>query len=202
MLSELPFCELSDEDVAKLAKCGNEDAYNHIIARYRNFVYTKAQNYYIKGGEKEDLIQEGMIGLYKAVCDFDESKSSFKVFAKLCVSRQMISAVRGATRDKHKPLNTYISIDSGDDSSEPGYIDIPDNKHSVNPENIMIERENVNGMEVLINQALSKLELEVLAFYLDGLSYQEIAKRIEREPKVVDNAIQRLRKKIEKLLEK
>lgn len=200
MMSELPFCKLSDEEVADLAKSGSEEAYNHIIARYRNFVYSKAQNYYISGGEKEDLVQEGMIGLYKAVRDFDPSKSSFKTFAKLCVSRQMLTAVKNSSRDKHKPLNTYVSIDGGRDDSEVGFFDIPDEKHSVNPENVVIDRENVSGIECLINRTLSKLELKVLALYIDGLSYQDIAKKIDREPKTVDNAIQRIRKKIGKLL--
>lgn len=201
MLSELPFCNLSDEAVADLAKSGNEEAYNHIAARYRNFVYAKARSYYIIGGENEDLVQEGMIGLYKAVRDFDHSKSSFKTFAKLCVSRQILTAVKNSARDKHKPLNTYISINIDTNDSDSKYFDIPDEKHSVNPENVVIDRENVSGIEGLINRTLSKLELEVLALHLDGLSYQDIAQKIGREPKVVDNAIQRIRKKIGKVLD-
>lgn len=200
MISESPFCKLSDEQVVSLAKDGDEEAYNHIIARYRNFVYRKAKSYYIKGADEEDLIQEGMIGLYKAVRDFDESLSVFAAFAKVCVIRQILTAVKNSTRNKHIPLNYYVSIDRDESDGEP-ILDIPDENASVNPEINLIDRENVSGIEYRINQNLSKLELEVLALYLNGHSYKEIAEKINKTPKTVDNAIQRIRKKIEKILE-
>ena len=199
MISDLPLCKLSDEEVVSLAKNGDEEAYSHIMTRYRNFVYAKAKTYYIKGADREDLIQEGMIGLYKAVQDFKPEVSGFAAFAKVCVLRQIITAVRNSTRNKHMPLNTYISIDR--DLEENDYImDIPDETPSANPESMLIDNENVLGIEYKINQNLSKLELEVLSFYLDGLSYQDIAAKMGKSQKTVDNAIQRIRKKIKKIL--
>ena len=201
MVSDLPLYKLSDEEVVKLAKNGDEEAYSHIIARYRNFVYAKARSYYIKGADREDLIQEGMIGLYKAVRDFNPELSVFASFAKVCVLRQIITAVRNSTRNKHLPLNTYISIDRDLVSEENDYImDIPDETLSANPESMLIDNENVLGIEYKISQNLSKLELEVLSLYLDGVSYQDIAINLDKTPKAVDNAIQRIRKKIKKIL--
>lgn len=201
MLSDSRLCRLSDEEVVELAKSGDEEAYGHIIARYRNLVYKKAKSYYIKGAEEEDLIQEGMIGLYKAVKDFDSNKSSFSSFAKICVSRHMITAVKNSARNKHMPLNSYVSLNAEKGEKEDFAHDIADETSVVNPEEILIDRENLHGITYRINRILSKLELEVLALYLDGRSYKEIAEKINKEPKAVDNAVQRIRKKIEKILE-
>ncbi len=199
-MTDSMLCKLSDEQVVELAKSGCDEAFSHIITRYRNLVYKKAKAYFIKGADEEDLIQEGMIGLYKAVRDFDPKVSSFASFAKLCVSRNMITAVKNSSRNKHMPLNSYISLNRTDDSGEEHVLLIADDKDSVNPENILINRENLHGITYRINRILSKLELEVLALYLDGNSYRDIAAIIKKEPKTVDNAIQRIRKKIGKIL--
>lgn len=203
MMSDSPLCKLSDEQVVELAKSGDDDAYNHIIARYRNFVYAKAKAYYIKGAEQDDLVQEGMIGLYKAVRDFKPSVSSFRTFAKVCVLRQMLTAVKNSTRNKHMPLNTYISLNghTNEESDEEYLFCVADENNSLNPESILIDRENLSGISYRINQILSEMELEVLAYYLDGLSYQEIAEKIGKDAKAVDNAVQRIRRKIGKILE-
>ena len=203
MMSNSPLCKLPDEQVVELAKSGDENAYNHIIARYRNFVYAKAKSYYIKGAEQDDLIQEGMIGLYKAVRDFKPEKSSFGAFARVCVLRQILTAVKNSTRNKHMPLNSYISLNGpadGDSDEEYGF-DIPDENNSLNPESILIDRENLSGISCKINRVLSTMELKVLAYYLDGMSYKEIAEKMDKTPKAVDNAIQRIRHKIGKVLE-
>ena len=203
MTSDSELCKLSDEQVVELAKSGDENAYSHIIARYRNYVYSKAKAFYIKGGEQEDLVQEGMIGLYKAVRDYDSAYRSFAAFAKVCVQRQILTAVKISTRNKHIPLNDYISLNGrpSADRGEEYTIEIADDPNSQNPENILIDRENLTTIAYRINQILSKLELKVLAYYLDGYSYQDIADKIGKDIKAVDNAIQRIRKKFEKILE-
>lgn len=200
-MTDSMLCKLSDEEVVELAKSGSEEAYGHIIARYRNLVYKKAKTYFIKGADEEDLVQEGMIGLYKAVKDFSPERSSFAAFAKLCVSRNMLTAVKNSLRNKHIPLNSYVSLDGTDESGDGCIRELADDTVSANPEDILIDRENFDGITCKINRLLSKLELEVLALYLDGRSYREIAGILEKEPKAVDNAVQRIRKKIGKILE-
>lgn len=194
--------ELSDEQVVQLAQSGDKRALEHIIARYRNFVYAKANPYFLIGADREDVVQEGMIGLYKAVKGFQNQKSSFKAFAGLCVSRQIISAVKSATRQKHMPLNSYISLNKNvyDAEEDATLLDIISEQYPQDPESILINRENLDGIEYKISQALSKLELEVLMQYLDGSAYQEIADALHRDVKSVDNAVQRIKKKIELIL--
>lgn len=197
----IAFCELSDEEVAALAKTGNEEAYNHIMIRYRNFVYAKLRPYYLAGADRDDLFQEGMIGLYKAVRDFNPKKSSFRAFAGVCVRRQILTAVKSALRHKHAPLNSYVSLDQKQEHESSGEeLFSKSADRPQNPESILIERENLNGIEETINRTLSKLELQVLAYYLEGLSYQQIAEKIGKTPKAADNAIQRIRKKVENIL--
>ncbi len=197
MAFDKPLCELSDEEVVLLAQNGSEEALEHIIIRYRNFVYQKANKFFLVGSERDDLVQEGMIGLYEAVKAFCDGKTSFRSFAGICVRRQMISAIKTATRNKHKPLNSYISLNNEDFScdSTTSLIDSPNAPQ--NPEAIVIDKENLDGIETKIANALSKLELEVLMHYLNGLSYQEIAAAIGKEVKSVDNAIFRVKRKIE-----
>lgn len=204
MMSDSALCRLSDEQVVELAKSGDEDAYKHLMARYRNYVYVKAKTYYLKGAEQDDLVQEGMIGLYKAVRDYNPERSAFRAFAKVCVLRQILTAVKNSTRNKHVPLNTYVSlnVNANDNPEDEYWLDIADEKNSCNPEAMLIDQENLSGIEYRINQILSKMELEVLAYYIDGFSYREIAQKTGRDAKAVDNAIQRIRKKIEKVLGK
>lgn len=196
---------LSDEELVALAKTGDKPALEAILSRYKNLVYAKAKPYFLAGADKDDIIQEGFIGLYKAVKDFDSGKFPyFKVFAGVCVSRRIITAVKASTRQKHMPLNSYISLDSNtyESGSDASLTEIAAMKELQDPEAIMIDRENIDGIEYKINKALSKLELEVLIYYLKDMSYQEIAKVLGKDVKAVDNAIQRIRKKLEGILDK
>lgn len=202
MAHRKPLCELSDEEVVILAQNNDREALDHIITRYRNFVYAKAKKFFLIGSEQDDLVQEGMIGLYEAVKNFKNDRASFKSFAGICVRRQLISAVKTATRNKHKPLNSYISLDKNayDSESDSAFIDSISDKSPQNPESIVIDKENFDGIESKINSTLSNLELRVLMFYLDGYSYQQIGEKINKDVKSVDNAIQRIKKKIENIV--
>lgn len=196
-LNKSSLCSLSDEEVAVIAQNGDGAALDHIIARYRNYVYSKASTYFLAGAEKDDIVQEGMIGLYKAVKEYNpESGSSFKHFALLCISRQILTAIKAATRKKHMPLNSYISLEetAADRDAESPAIDLGDDGQ--NPENIIIGQENLNVMEYKINQILSKLELQVLMYYTEGMSYDEIAALAGKPRKSIDNALQRIKKKL------
>lgn len=197
-----PLCELSDEEVVLLAQNNDREALDHIITRYRNFVYSKARKFFLVGSEQDDLIQEGMIGLYEAVKNFKNDRASFKSFAGVCIRRQLISAVKTATRNKHKPLNSYISLDKNayDSENDSAFIDSISDNSPQNPESIVIDKENFDGIESKINSTLSNLELKVLMFYLDGYSYQQIGEKINKDAKSVDNAIQRIKKKIENIV--
>lgn len=197
------FCSMSDEEVVALCQTGNEDALNHIIARYRNFVYSKANTYFLAGAEKDDVVQEGMIGLYKAVKEFDSKNiSSFKHFAGVCISRQILTAIKAATRKKHLPLNSYISLyeSNGDvDQEEPQSSFVNDREQ--NPEEIVIGQESQSMIEYKINKALSKLELQVFMYYIEGLSYTEIATLVGKSVKSINNALCRIRKKLSTALD-
>lgn len=191
-------CSMPDEAVVILAQNGDEDALEHIIARYRNYVYSKANTYFLVGAEKDDVAQEGMIGLYKAVKEYDEkSGSSFKSFAGLCISRQILSAIKAATRKKHLPLNSYVSLYEDTTSGEGedvGIIYTEDREQ--NPEEIVILRESQDMMEYKINTLLSKLEFQVFMYYIEGMSYEEISVRVGKSVKSIDNALCRIKKKL------
>lgn len=197
------FDRLSDEELVAMAQDGDRYALEYIIAKYRRFVCSKIKTYFLIGAEDEDMIQEGMIGLYKAVRDFRPDRHSlFKTFASVCIRRQIITAIKTATRQKHIPLNSYVSLDKKmyDSKNDVTLIDTIVRGSSQDPETIIIDRENMSGIEYRINKALSKLELQVLVYYLEGCSYQEIAERIKKDVKSVDNAIQRIKKKMEAIL--
>lgn len=192
---------MTDEEIALLAKCADSEAANYIILKYEPFVKVKSKMFFVMGGEREDICQEGLIGLYKAIRDFKEEKlSSFKSFAELCITRQMITAVKTATRQKHLPLNTYVSLNKPlyDEESDRTLIDVIGSVKVTNPEELVVSRESVEDMEVKISSVLSKLEQEVFNLYLDGKSYQEIACDLNKEPKAIDNALQRVKRKLEK----
>ncbi len=196
-LDEQSLCRLSDEDVVAYAKAGEEAALNHIIARYRNYVYSKANTYFLVGAEREDVAQEGLIGLYKAVREFSpEGGSSFKHFAGLCISRQIITAVKAASRKKHIPLNSYISLDAEKQGPAEEELGAAFSDEEQNPETILIEQEDLSRIEYKINKALSKLEMQVFNYYAEGMSYEEIASALGRTEKSVDNALQRVKKKL------
>ncbi len=192
---------MKDEEIVEIAKKDNSLALEHLIYKYKNYVKIKARSYYLIGADKEDIIQEGMIGLYKAIRDYDKDKlASFRAFAEICITRQIITAIKTATRQKHIPLNSYISLNKplSEDESDRTLLDIVSGVGICDPEELMIGRENLNFMEMKIAEVLSELELEVLMSYVDGMSYQEIAKELDRQVKCIDNALQRVKRKLEK----
>ena len=194
-----------DEEIVMVAKKGNVRAQEYLINKYQNFVKSKAKSYFLIGADKEDIYQEGMIGLYKAIRDFKSDKlSSFKAFAELCVTRQIITAIKTATRQKHIPLNTYISINKPiyDEESDRTLLDILSAAKVTDPEELIISQEEMKYIQNEIGNVLSELELEVLSSYLDGKSYQEIACDLNRHAKSIDNALQRVKRKLEKSLYK
>lgn len=200
----LEFKDKSDEEIVMEAKTGNNKAQDYLISKYENFVKSKAKAYFLIGADKEDIYQEGMIGLYKAIRDFKPEKiSSFKAFAELCVTRQIITAIKTATRQKHIPLNTYVSLNKPiyEEESERTLLDVLASIKISDPEELVISKEQMDYIEEKIADVLSKLELEVLTSYLDGKSYQEIACDLERHSKSIDNALQRVKRKLEKYLD-
>ncbi len=199
----LCFKEKSDEEIAVEAKNGNVKAQEYLINKYDSFIKTKAKSYFLIGADKEDIYQEGMIGLYKAIRDFNPDKlSTFKAFAELCVTRQIITAIKTATRQKHIPLNTYVSLNKPiyEEESERTLLDVLSGFKITDPEELVISQEEKVRIEEEIEKVLSRLELEVLNSYLDGKSYQEIACDLDRHAKSIDNALQRVKRKLEKCL--
>lgn len=198
------YSELMEEEIVLLARDGDLRAQELLIKKYKNFVRAKARSYFLIGADKEDIIQEGMIGLFKAIRDYQPDKiSSFKAFAELCITRQIITAIKTATRQKHIPLNSYVSLNKPifDDESERTLLDVISGKKVSNPEALIISKEEVDNIEAKIGEILSELEWEVLTYYLEGKSYQEIAEDLNRHVKSIDNALQRVKRKLEKFLE-
>ncbi|MEL3973410.1 RNA polymerase sporulation sigma factor SigH [Rossellomorea oryzaecorticis] len=199
------FEEMDDEAIIEAAvQHGNSEALDFLIKKYRNFVRAKARSYFLIGADKEDIVQEGMIGLYKAIRDYKEDKlTSFKAFAELCITRQIITAIKTATRQKHIPLNSYVSLDKPiyDDESDRTLLDVISGAKVMDPEELIINREEFDNMEDKMAQLLSDLERKVLALYLDGQSYQEISEELNRHVKSIDNALQRVKRKLERYLE-
>lgn len=197
------FHGLSDEMVVGLARDGNRAAMDYIIDKYKNFVKIKAKAYFLIGADRDDIVQEGMVGLFKAVRDFREDKlSSFRAFAELCIVRQIITAIKTATRQKHQPLNTYISLSKPvyEDDSERTLAETLTSNKVTDPEELFINREQIVTIETKMEDILSSFELKVLLCYLEGKSYQDIALLVEKHPKSIDNALQRVKKKLEKYL--
>ena len=191
-------------DIVLKASKGDKIALEYIIKKYKNFVKAKAKSYFLIGADKEDIIQEGMIGLYKAVRDFDASKTnSFKGFADICITRQIITAIKTATRQKHIPLNSYISLNKPvyDEESERTLLDIIATSIVTDPEELIISKEELKHIESKMNELLSDLELQVVEYYLNGKSYQYIADKLKRDVKSIVNALQRVKRKLEKHLE-
>ena len=199
------FDDKLDEEVVLEAKRGNKQAQEYLINKYENFVKAKAKSYFLIGADKEDIYQEGMIGLYKAIRDFKADKlASFKAFAELCVTRQIITAIKTATRQKHIPLNTYISLNKPvyDQESDRTLMDVISGAKITDPEELVVSKEELLDIEKEISQVLSDLEMEVLMSYIEGKSYQEIACDLDRHAKSIDNALQRVKRKLEKCLGK
>lgn len=191
---------MTDCELIELAQSGNSKALETVLVRYRPLVYKKSRPYYLAGGDDDDVIQEGLIGLYKAVMSFDKSKFPlFNVFAGTCIERRILSAVKKASRLKHNPLNSYVSLSDTDKWVEFDAA-VADNADNSNPEDIFIEREVVSGLEGRINSVLSKFEMQVLLSHINGHSYKETAQIVCRDVKAVDNAMQRIKKKLETVI--
>jgi RNA polymerase sporulation-specific sigma factor len=192
--------ELEDTYLVALAKRGSADAYERIVKRYRGFVRLKASSYFLLGGDSDDLIQEGLVGLYKAIRDFrSDRESSFRNFAELCITRQIITAVKTASRNKHAPLNQYVSFAqspaaSGD--AETTLEEILPGAISEEPSERVIASEELRALVSCLSSVLSELESRVLSLYLDGYSYERIGERLECDTKTVDNALQRVKRKV------
>ena len=199
------FEKLTDEEIVVEIKDGcNSIALDYLINKYRNFVRAKARSYFLIGADREDIIQEGMIGLYKAIRDFRNDKlSSFRAFAELCVTRQIITAIKTATRQKHIPLNSYISLNKPiyDEDSDRTLLDVLSGAKVSDPEELVISREEFVDIEAKMDEILSDLEWKVLMSYLDGKSYQEIAVDLDRHVKSIDNALQRVKRKLERYMD-
>ena len=193
--------ELEDNYLIALAKQGRPDAYDKIVRRYYGFVRLKASSYFLIGGDADDLIQEGLVGLYKAVRDFrTDLESSFRNFAELCITRQIITAVKTSTRNKHTPLNEYVSFSqtpaaSGGDG-DPTLDEMLPGPSVHDPVNQVISSEELHSLVGCLSSVLSELESSVLSLYLDGHSYEAIAERLDCDPKTVDNALQRVKRKV------
>ena len=194
-----------DRKYIKMIKTGDTVALDNIMEKYKNFVFSKAKPFFIVGAEKEDIIQEGMIGLFKAIKGYDESKEvTFRVFADLCIRRQIMTAIKAATRQKHIPLNSYLSLNKTayDEESDRTVIDMLDMETVPDPLDTITSRETYEKLEMKMNELLSDFEQKVLAEYLNGCSYSEIATRLDSHVKAVDNAVQRIKKKVDKHIER
>ena len=199
------FSALKDEEVISFVKDGNKEAQEFIMHKYKTLVKSRARAYFLIGADREDIIQEGMIGLYKAVRDYQEGKnSSFKSFAELCINRQMITAIKTAGRQKHMPLNSSVSLNKPifDEHDEQTYMDLLESTEITSPEILFIGQEDKHFIEKHIATALSGFENMVLSLYLQGKTYAEIASISQKTEKSIDNALQRVKKKIEKFVRK
>lgn len=194
--------DATDEEIVERARSGDEAALEHLLLRYKNFARVKARSYFLVGADKEDIVQEGMIGLYKSIRDFQADKqSSFRAFAELCITRQIITAIKSATRQKHIPLNSYVSLNrpmsQEDGDQDRVLVDVLSTSTVADPVELVISSEEVKSMQTSFSEILSDLEGHVLRLYLEGKSYQEIAEGLKRHVKSIDNALQRIKRKVE-----
>jgi len=191
---------LSDEEVVTLGRSGDKAALEHIMSEYKYIVRQKAKDYFLVGADRDDIVQEGMIGLFKAIRDFDDTKfASFKTFAQICIKRQMITAIKTATRQKHAPLNSYVSLSKPvfeDDTTERSFIDTIAGAESFEPEFEVVAKESFVITQNKIDEVLSDFEIRVLQMYIDGKSYRDISVILKRSAKSIDNALQRVKRKI------
>ena len=201
------FCRfegLDDDQVVKQVQEGDNEALDYLLFKYKNFVRSKARSYFIVGADKEDILQEGMIGFFKAVRDYRQDRqASFHVFAEICITRQIITAIKTATRQKHIPLNSYVSLSKPvfEEDSDRTLIDLMPVEYASSPEDLLLDREKRDYLEQKMNETLSDLEWDVLNSYLQDKSYHEIASDLSRHVKSVDNALQRVKRKMEKFIE-
>jgi RNA polymerase sporulation-specific sigma factor len=194
----------TDEQLVRSARVGDERALLELLERYRGFARAKARSYFLVGGDREDIVQEGMIGLYKAVRDFAEGHgSSFRSFAELCITRQILTAIKTATRQKHTPLNSYVSFDRPhEDDPDRTIGDSLAVEAGADPLERLVEDDDLRRLQATFDDVLSGLETEVLQLYVEGRSYQEIAVQLGRRVKTIDNALQRIKRKLERALDR
>ncbi|CDD45867.1 putative uncharacterized protein [Firmicutes bacterium CAG:534] len=205
---EKEYGNCSDEELILRLRDGEEAITDYIMDKYKNMVRSKAKSMYILGADREDLIQEGMIGLFKAVRDYDTGRdASFFTFADLCVSRQMYTAIQAAGRQKHMPLNTYVSLyadgadgEDGLREAERGLLESAASRLEQNPEELLIDRENVKRLEEVMEKELSSFEKQVLDLYLTGMKYSQIARVLGKDDKSTDNALQRIKAKLKRAI--
>ena len=196
--------ELTDEQIVSLAQSGDSEAMDYVLDRYKNFVKSKARSYFLVGADHEDIVQEGMIGLYKAIRDYrPDRQAAFLAFADICITRQIITAIKTATRQKHIPLNSYVSLNRPvhDGDSDRTLIEVIGQDDRSNPENLMISQEDFSAIKGRLGELLSPLEMDALSGYVEGKSYQEISRQSGHHVKAIDNALQRVKKKLVKYLE-
>lgn len=201
------FVQYSDEELIIRLRDGEEGVTEYLMNKYKNLVRSKAKSMYLLGADNDDLIQEGMIGLFKALRDYDSGRdASFLTFADLCVSRQMYTAVQASRRQKHIPLNTYVSLYGSTginhDGEEEELVNILAARAEQSPEEVIIDRENVVQLEQMIERELSSFEKQVLDLYMIGMGYQQIAKILGKDEKSTDNALQRIKTKLKKVIPK
>lgn len=199
------YAEMNDEFLVQLFQDGDGEASEFLMRKYRSFVRAKASRYFLIGGEREDIVQEGMIGLYKAIRDFRVDKlSSFKAFAELCITRQIITAVKSATRQKHGPLNSYVSLNKPiyEEESNHTLMDVITGPTNMDPIQMLIDQEKASDLERKMSEKLSDLEKRVLELHIAGHSYVEISQNVNTHVKSIDNALQRIKRKMERYLER
>jgi len=201
-LETLALAELTDDDLVARFQDGDTEALEVLLQRYRRFARAKARGYFLIGADSDDIEQEGMIGLFKAVRDFrSDRQASFRAFAELCITRQIITAIKTATRQKHQPLNSYVSLSgtpsTNDESSERTVEDVLEARGLTDPADVVVSMENLSSMRRSMAEMLSGLEVEVLRLYVEGKSYQEIAVSLGRHVKSIDNALQRIKRKLD-----
>jgi RNA polymerase sporulation-specific sigma factor len=193
--------DLPDDELAATYQAGNQDALQTMIERYRRFARAKARGYFLVGGDSDDVEQEALIGLYKATRDFrPEHQASFRAFAELCITRQIITAIKTATRQKHQPLNQYVSISGVRGSDDPGECSVEEllhSHHGADPADRVVADEGMDAMRTSMAEMLSGLEVDVLRLYVEGKSYQEIGEQLGRHVKSIDNALQRIKRKLD-----
>ena len=191
----------TDEELIERARDGMDGAIEELLRRYRHYARAKARSYFLAGADREDIVQEGMIGLYKAIRDFQgDRNTAFRAFAELCITRQIITAIKTATRQKHVPLNSYVSLNKGSSNEheeERALADILVGPNVTDPAELVISAEEIAGIKASMGRLLSSLETEVLQLYMDGKSYHEIAEMLGRHVKSIDNALQRIKRKLE-----
>ncbi|NLY29297.1 MAG: RNA polymerase sporulation sigma factor SigH [Firmicutes bacterium] len=192
------FRDLPDEDIVKQAQAGRQDAVDYLLYKYQKLVYIWTRPYFLQGAEDDDLLQEGMIGLYKAIRDFTPGSSSFWSFAKLCITRNIISAIKGTTRQKHIPLNSYTSLHKPiyDAEGDRTLMEVLSNNRVDDPEALVIDRERLQHTQRYIKEVLSDFEYKVFRLYINGLSYKEMAEELGTHTKSIDNALCRIKAKI------